>query len=210
MKTEILDVFDDEMKYLRTASRLEVHKMGLWHQTFHCWFFYEESTEQYLIFQKRHPNKDTFPNLLDITAAGHLASNETTEDGIRELKEELGLDIKYEKLISIGILKQILKGQTFIDKEFCHVHLYHCKTAIELFEVQLEEVSGILIIKIEDFVKLIKELQPIIEAKGWLLDDLRNKKKVTTEVTLVDFVPHGIDYYMSVLSSIYKAIGKRF
>ncbi|WNQ12825.1 NUDIX domain-containing protein [Paenibacillus aurantius] len=52
-----------------------------------------EQGEPCLLLQRRHPGKDTYPGLFDITAAGHLEAGENVSDGIRELKEELGTDL---------------------------------------------------------------------------------------------------------------------
>src|SRR4051794_1911294 len=100
---ELLDVFDDNMELIRKAPRAEVHAKGLWHQTFHCWIVRAAHDGQYVLFQRRGPTKKVFPNTLDITAAGHLQSGETVEDGIREVNEELGISARYGDLIPLGI-----------------------------------------------------------------------------------------------------------
>ncbi|CAM5275178.1 NUDIX hydrolase OS=Lysinibacillus sphaericus OX=1421 GN=LS41612_02185 PE=4 SV=1 [Lysinibacillus sphaericus] len=50
------------------------------------------STRTYIYFQIRSGQKKDYPGLLDITAAGHLLAVETVEAGIREVKEELGVN----------------------------------------------------------------------------------------------------------------------
>lgn len=48
-----------------------------------------------LLLQKRSATKKSHPNFWDISGAGHIRAGETvTEGAIRELKEELGVEVK--------------------------------------------------------------------------------------------------------------------
>ncbi|WP_233522994.1 NUDIX domain-containing protein [Peribacillus saganii] len=58
-----------------------------------------------MYFQLRSEEKKDFPSLFDISAAGHILANETVEDGIREVKEELGIDISMNDLEYVGVIK---------------------------------------------------------------------------------------------------------
>lgn len=54
--------------------------------------------------QRRCATKDSNPNMLDISSAGHLSAGDDSLDGaIREVKEELNLDVNKEEL---QLLKQ--------------------------------------------------------------------------------------------------------
>ena len=68
--------------------REEIHRLGYWHETFHCWFVKKVHNEWMIYFQLRSKEKADYPLLLDITAAGHLLAGETINDGIREIDEE--------------------------------------------------------------------------------------------------------------------------
>ncbi|MEK4700857.1 hypothetical protein MKX47_14755 [Solibacillus sp. FSL R7-0668] len=46
--------------------------------------------------------KKDYPNQFDITAAGYLLATETVLDGVRELYEELGINIAFEELKALG------------------------------------------------------------------------------------------------------------
>jgi isopentenyldiphosphate isomerase len=91
------------MEHVGTAGRLQVHADGWWHQTFHCLIISQRNDQPSLLLQLRHPDKDTFPNLLDISCAGHLLAGESAEDGVRELEEELGVQVAFSSLIPCGI-----------------------------------------------------------------------------------------------------------
>src|SRR5690625_3509946 len=75
---EMLNIFDDHKQPIGVATREEVHRMGYWHETFHCWFITLEGNQEYIDFQLRSPQKQDYPNLLDITAAGHLTDRKST------------------------------------------------------------------------------------------------------------------------------------
>ena len=86
------------------------------------------NSDSELLIQKRQSFKETYPNLWDITAGGHVISGETSEEAIeRELFEELGykydfsserpyFTINYEKGYSI-----FLAASAY---QHCH-HIYN-------------------------------------------------------------------------------------
>lgn len=90
---EYIDVFDSDFNFLYVEPKTNVHKLNLWHQTFQCWLVRRRKNENYIIFQKRAECKEDSPGLLDISAAGHLLAGETKEQGVREIREELGVNV---------------------------------------------------------------------------------------------------------------------
>ncbi|GLB61882.1 NUDIX hydrolase [Cytobacillus sp. NCCP-133] len=154
METELLNIFDEGRKQIGVASREEVHKKGYWHETFHCWFIQRDNDKNYIYFQNRSKDKKDYPDLLDITAAGHLLSHESVMDGIREVEEELGISVAFEELVPLGVIDYSAEKKNFIDKELAHVFLYRCHHLLDEFYPQLEEVSGIVRIPLEDFYEL--------------------------------------------------------
>ncbi|WP_453989811.1 NUDIX hydrolase [Bacillus nitroreducens] len=123
METEQLRIFDENKNHIGIASREDVHRLGYWHEVFHCWFICEEEGTYKLYLQLRSKNKKDYPNLLDITAAGHLLANERVEDGIREIEEEIGIDLSFQDLIPLGVVDYTVIRENFIDKEIAHVFL---------------------------------------------------------------------------------------
>ncbi len=130
--SEIFDYYDEQMNYIGTTSREEVHRLGLWHQTFHCWVMHKREDRIYVWFQLRQSDKDTYPGFFDITAAGHLSAGETIREGARELEEELGIRASFSDLFKLGEYRDQLEGQvrgaSFIDRELSHVFGYVCGT----------------------------------------------------------------------------------
>lgn len=151
---EFLDIYDAKLHHIGTASREEVHKKGYWHQTFHCWIVQEENNEHYVLFQIRDKSKDIEPNKLDITAAGHLKAGETKEDGLRELREELGINVVVDDLIYLGIRITASENEKQINKEFAQVYILQNNTPIDSYVFEDGEVAGLVQMKVRDGLKL--------------------------------------------------------
>ena len=92
MADEMIDIYDSEMNLLGVAMKSQAHKEGLWHKAFHCWIISEDGN---IWLQLRGADKQLYPNLLDISCAGHIQVGESVKlGGLRELEEELGLQLK--------------------------------------------------------------------------------------------------------------------
>lgn len=121
---EMLDIMGPDLQVIGVADRERVHREGLWHHTFDCWLYRRVEGKIYPLFQLRHPDKKAHPHQLDITAAGHLLSGEGRKDGVRELEEELGLSLHPEELVYLGVHREEMRGEGWIDREHRHVHLH--------------------------------------------------------------------------------------
>ena len=107
--SELFDVYDEALNHIGVKARAAVHRDGDWHQVFHCWVIGRDADGgSFVILQKRAPNKD-YPGKIDISAAGHLEAGETVRDGVREIEEELGLQVGFEDLIPLGRRLGIMK-----------------------------------------------------------------------------------------------------
>ncbi len=188
---EILDYFDDNFQLLGQATRSEVHQKGLWHQTFHCWLIGFENEMPYLLFQRRSPKKELHPNLYDISAAGHLLAGEEPIDGLRELKEELGISVSSEELIPLGVKldTSIVNGQT--NREFCHTYFLENRFTKIDFQLQKQEVAGLMQLFLPAAYALFSGEQQIVEGKIYESD--AQGKLYTPHRGKVDktmFLPH--------------------
>lgn len=182
MLVELLKVFDEDYKYVCDETREIIHKKGQWHETFHCWLV--DGTNVFI--QKRSATKKDFPSLYDITAAGHLLTDEEIMDGVREVEEELGIQVDLSKLKRMGAVRDVIRLPSFIDKEFANVFLYQSTLGPDDFTLQLEEVERIHSVAIKDLQALFRrEVENIICS-----DD--------TKITLSDFVPHETAYFEAV------------
>lgn len=190
MEDEQLNIFDSKGRLAGTASRADAHKKGLWHETFHCWFIEVKEHKIFIHFQLRSPDKKDFPNMLDITAAGHLTAEEGVEDGVREIKEELGISLNLNDLIYAGkIADEIIIGD-FIDREWCHVFIYKIPAGTKpVYVFQDKEVAEIVKIEVSEFEEMWSKESISVMING-------------NSVRKNNFVPHENSYISSVIDSI--------
>ncbi len=202
MSEEYLNVYDELRRPVGIMPRSIVHRDGLWHETFHCWFMQRECIEgkdtAYLWFQQRSASKKDYPNLLDITAAGHLGYQEEPGDGVREIQEELGLGVAFEDLRPLGIRINIGRTAVLTDNEFNHVYLYDCPDGMDRIRFKDGEVQGIFRISAEDGIKLFSDKEEQIIAAGYV----RVGDKLAATSLPVDigcFVPRPVGgYYLKM------------
>ena len=136
--------------------RHDVHRDGDWHKAVHIWIF-NKSGE--VLLQRRSPNKDSYPNMLDISCAGHLSAGDSSIDGaLRELEEELGLYVDKEELKLFDNMKisRVFK-ETFINNEFNDLYYLITDKEIKDMTIQEEELSEIFFISFEKLKQMINE-----------------------------------------------------
>lgn len=198
---EYLDVLDSKMNIIGKEERKTIHEKGLWHQTFHCWIIKKIGGTPYLLMQRRDKSKKVGPNTLDITAAGHLSTGETPiSGGIREIKEELGIEVSSDKIIPLGIRIAASEKPNNINKEFCHVYFLEHDADLDDYEFLDGEVSGLVEIPIEAGLKLFTNETDRISCNAILVEDGQRRSQVI-EVRESDFLPRGIQqpYYLKIL-----------
>lgn len=202
MKHERFDIFDERMNHIGTATRRETHTNGYWHQTFHCWIVTQGDGGPALLFQKRHPDKDTHPNKYDITSAGHLLAGERVEDGVRELEEELGLNVPYADLTPIGTIPVEMRYRELIDREFYHTFLYETDLPLEQYRLQPDEVVGLVRVDAAEATRLFAGETDTVPANGLEKGEDGRLVPVSRLLRRSDFVPHGKTYYMNILDAV--------
>lgn len=195
---ELLKIFNQEKDEIGVAPRDEVHKNGYWHETFQCWILTVVDDTYEIYFQIRSHNKKDFPNLLDISAAGHILSEERMEDGVREIQEELGIDVSYDQLFSLGIVKDEITSDKFIDKEFANVFMHLTNNGIESFTLQPEEVAGMVKTEFNNFYQLCMGEKEHIDVEGYIVNEDGKKCTITRNVSKQDMVPHRNAYFHEV------------
>lgn len=155
MMEELFDIYDDNMQHLGVKPRSQVHHDGDWHRSFHCWIIYRDDEGwDRMLMQRRAPDKDTYPNFLDVSVGGHLSAGESLEQAGREIEEELGLVADFRKLVPVGLRITASKPSTeTIDREFNHLFFLVHEQPLESYSPN-DEVSGLVTFRIDDGLAL--------------------------------------------------------
>ena len=151
MDDEYLDILGEDGQPLgKTCLKSEAHQKGYFHSTVHVWFY---TSNGEVLLQKRGADKQTFPNYWDVSVAGHVGAGEAIEEAaLREVKEEIGLEINKTQLTKIDIRKNInLHPNGVKDCEFQHVFLVELNVTFNNLTRQKEEVDDLCLFSIEDF-----------------------------------------------------------
>lgn len=204
MEQEIINVFNEKHEYTGTATRAEAHEKGLWHETFHCWL----ANEEYIYFQIRSSQKRDYPGLLDITAAGHLLATETVEAGIREVKEELGLNLKIEEVVRMGMTSCSIVSEKMIDNEFCHVFINPFEHSWDVFAVQYEEVSGVVRAKLDEAEAFFLGKTVALNIEGYEFFPDGQRVHLARPVSATHFVPYREQYVVDVIHFVKNEMNK--
>lgn len=98
------DLYNENGEKLgRTIIRGEEMKPDEYHISVHIWILNDENK---FLIQKRSATKKKFPNMWSMTGGAVLAG-ETSEEGcIREVAEELGINLELKDLKKLGTVKR--------------------------------------------------------------------------------------------------------
>lgn len=199
MADEEIDIYDEALNPKGTALKSVAHQTGLWHKSIHCWIVKCEEDDGSVLFQKRSAEKDLFPDALDISAAGHYQTGEQVADGVREIMEELGLQVRFEQLVPLGIKFDLGLFNDIINHEFCETFLLREDKPISDYELDLEEVEGLVEINISDGLKLFSGEASQVEARGVEYDRAQAQwRNITKIVTQQSFIPRIDPYYYKI------------
>lgn len=157
---EYLDIWNtDGQPTGKKCLKDEAHQKGWFHPTVHIWFY---TNTPALLLQKRGFSKQTYPGFWDVSVAGHVSAGETILEGaLREVKEEIGLDIKQTDLRLLDVRKNTNRFENgIIDCEFQHVFLAKLDTDVSNLKIQEAEVDAVRLFSFEELQQCILKKQP--------------------------------------------------
>jgi len=168
MSEEYLDIYnEDGTPTGEQRTKKEVHQLGLWHHSAHIWFV---NLHNDILIQRRAPHKDNHPNMWDISAAGHVSAGEDDNtSALREVEEELGLQLLPDELHLIGVVTQESQRPEYINREFNNIYIVKKNIEISEIRIQESEVAKVKYISLSELEEHISNNDP-------------------------DFVPHPAEY----------------
>lgn len=182
---EYLDIYDEQKNYIGTEKRDIVHQKALWHQTVHCWLYDQEGN---IYFQIRADEQKLYT-----TASGHLKAGESVKEGFgREIEEEIGIKVDYNKAIPVNVYKFVLDkikedGTIFRDRAFSNIYVCIFNGDYKDFYFDTTEVAGLVKINAEKTLELLKTETGTVEATIITQENNKNISKVK-EIIFSDFL----------------------
>ncbi|WP_055436817.1 NUDIX hydrolase [Lacinutrix algicola] len=152
---ELIDIVTKDGKPTgESALKSEIHSKGHYHNTAHIWFYTREGE---VLLAQRAASKVIFPLLWDVSVAGHIDAGETIEIGaLREIEEEIGLQIETSDLEKIGVFECFQTYPNGIkDNEFHHTYIAELILPVSSLTLQKEEVEALKLVSMFDFLELL-------------------------------------------------------
>lgn len=164
---EFIDIYNEKEEYIGYCEKDKAHQVGLWHRTFNCLVINPRKKTVFFQYKNMEHNGINKNKLLEITVGGHLQSGESISDGIREIKEEMGINIYFNQLIDMDFRKCNKRlNEEYIIKEFQYYYLLLKNIRIEeITNYDIKEVFGYVELKIEDAISLLEKKIDVIEGK---------------------------------------------
>jgi len=157
MEKEKIDVLDENGKETgKVVFKSDAHKQGIWHRGVHIWIY---NSKGEVLLQKRAKMKKFYPDLWDMSAAGHVSAGQSFDEAVeRELFEELGVKAEISEMKKFGVRKmaQDLEMPFLRNREFVQTYLLKLDKEISDFKLQEEEVAEVKFVTLDDFESEIK------------------------------------------------------
>jgi isopentenyldiphosphate isomerase len=125
--------------------RGQIHRDGDWHRALHVWVAgIDAPGSSFLMFQRRSPRKDTWPNRYDATVGGHYRAGESLSDTLREIEEEIGISPDGLELRPLGVRVCADEAQPgIVDRELEDVLLLRDDRPLEAFRPDPVELAAL-------------------------------------------------------------------
>lgn len=200
---ELLDIYDENENHIGTEERSIVHRDALWHKTVHCWLYNKDG---YVFFQRRREE-----GTLYTTASGHIQAGETVKEGFgREIEEEIGYKIDYEKAELVDVVKFVLDrenkdGSMFRDRVFANVYVCEFDDDVSKFKYDPNEVSALVLVNAKETLDLFEKESGSIMGKVITCEDDGNKEE-EIEVDFKDFLVNNGETAMGKYGDVLRKV----
>lgn len=156
MAQEFFDVINEKGDYTgEVETREKCHKEGLWHKAVAVFII---NSKKQVLLQKRSALKKAWPNMWDISAGGHVLSKEFGfQSIIRELKEELGVDINQRDILFIGSAISSEENGNMKNNHFNEYYIVNKEIDTSKLKIQEEEVSDVKWFEMNEIIERIND-----------------------------------------------------
>lgn len=175
-----------ERKYMKKGFGMRLFIAGLSMKTIFIF--------KYVVHRKR-----IIQGCLILQQRGHLLAIETVESGIREVKEELGLNIDVHEVVKMGMTSCSIVSENMIDNEFCHVYIYPFKHDWDSFALQYEEVSGVVRARLNEAEAFFLGETTTLNIEGYEYFPDGQRVRIVRPVGTAQFVPYRELYVAQVI-----------
>ncbi len=140
------------------VSKDDIFGKGVLHGASHVWIWRVQRGVVEVLLQRRSPQKWTWPNCYDISAAGHIdAGEEPLAAALRETKEELGIDLAEQAVQCFGVHRaHIVTSDGKIENEFQWLYLFRLD-GDSAFTIEDNEVSSLVWKPLDDMLREVRE-----------------------------------------------------
>lgn len=157
----LLALFDGQNQPLGLLKdKKAVHLDGDWHRTAEIVVV---NNRQEVLLSLRHPDKPYLPNYWDVCLGGHLDPDETYEEAaIRELEEEIGVQVPDHELVSLGTVEVVAidEKNRLHDREHAGVFVWQTTLSLEQFTMQPDEVAALQWRPIREVIRDLAVAEP--------------------------------------------------
>ncbi len=144
-QNELFYFVDDDDNVIGSVKRAEAHQSNsIKHRSIFILLFNDHDE---LLLQKRSQSKDTFPGFWTVSTSGHVAYGQSYDEAsVREIQEELGLELPLERLQKIYLKEE---------REFAFIYrgLFIDEMRINFDQDEVSEVKWVALDKLPNFIK---------------------------------------------------------
>lgn len=142
-KVDIYNKFREKTGVIKGRKELE---NGEYRISTHIWI---KNQENKILVEKRSEKEDKFPGMWAQVGGGVKAGDTSKITVFKECKEELNYDLKEENLFYVG---SYIRTKDIVD-----VWLVNQDIAIDVLELQEDEVAEVRLVTFDEFDEMIKD-----------------------------------------------------
>lgn len=212
MSTCVYDITMEEVDVLippmfeatgEVMSATDAIQAGKWLGSANVWVYRYKNDQIEFLYQEREPNSAWMPGKLDVAAGGYFTKDEGTTPqsrlvgAMRELKEELGIEVKAERLKYITRRLNVSLSQKGNERKTCCSIFCLEINSSDRIAIDGEEVTAVYWLPLKDILAMHASPQTRIDVTR--LDQYAHTKKT---ISASDFCHNYDDYLFTMPATI--------